>query len=227
MKLSENTMTVLRNFSTIQPNIIFHENNVVKTMSEAKNIVSVAKLDQNFEKECGIYNLDVFLQVLSLVDSPELTFGDEFVKVSDGSGLSSVKYYYSEPSILTAPPRDIPMPEEQVRFELDRNTLNRIRKAASALGHEKMTITAGSNGLKITVVDNTDYTSNAFEIIVPGSYDEPDGNFSFVMNIANLKLVDADYHVKISSALISEFKVKGDMDITYYIALEKSSKYGA
>ena len=83
MQLTESTLAVLKNFATIQPNVILNEGNTVKTIAEAKNVMSVAVLDQSFDKTVGIYNLDEFLNVLSLVDSPELTFGNEFVTVSD------------------------------------------------------------------------------------------------------------------------------------------------
>ena len=86
-----------------------------------------------------------------------------------------------------------------------------------------MTITATEGGLLLTVVDNTDSTSNAFEIVVPGDY--ANDNFTFVMNIANLKLISGDYDVAVSSKLISNFKHK-DADVEYFIALEKSSTYG-
>ena len=222
MQLTDNTMAVLKNFASIQPNVVLHEGNVIKTIAEAKNVMAVATLDQTFDKSLGIYNLDEFLNVLGLVDSPDLAFGDDFVTVK-GNGRSQVKYFYSDPSILTSPAKDIPMPEAEVKFELDEATLSKVRRAASALGHEKMTITALDGGIKLTVVDNTDNTSNAFDIVVPGTCDSED--FTFVMNIANLKLIAGAYDVEVSSRLISKF-TNTTTDVVYYIALEKSSTYG-
>lgn len=224
MNLNENTMSVLKNFATIQDNIVLHEGNVVKTIAEAKNVMAVANLEQSFDKSVGIYNLGEFLSVLGLVDAPELAFGDDSVKVSDSSGRSSVKYFYSDASILTSPAKDIPMPEAEVKFTLDEATLKRVRSAAAALGHDKMSITAVEGGIQLSVVDASDSTSNAFSITVPGSCDSTD--FTFVMNIANLKLISGDYDVEISSRLISKFACT-TIDVVYYIALEKSSAYGA
>ncbi len=223
MQLSDTTLAVLKNFASIQPNVVLNEGNVVKTIAEAKNVMAVATLDQSFDKEVGIYNLDEFLSVLGLVDSPDLAFHDDFVTVQ-GSGRSQVKYFYSDPSILTSPAKDIPMPEAEVKFTLDENTLNRIRRAASALGHEKLTLTNDDGGLKLTVTDNTDATANAFEVTVAGVY-ETGVTFNFVMNIANLKLITGDYDVSVSSKLISQF-VNKSVDVKYFIALEKSSTYG-
>ena len=224
MQLTENTLAVLKNFASIQPNVILAEGNVLKTIAEAKNVMSVATIDQSFDKSVGIYNLDEFLNVLSLVDTPELDFGENHVTIKASSGRSRVKYFYSDPEILTSPAKDIPMPEAEVNFTLDEGTLGKVRRAAGALGHEKLTITATDGGVKLTVVDNTDATSNAFEITVPGTVDSTD--FTFVMNIGNLKLIAGDYEVAVSSKLISQF-TNTSSDIKYFIALEKSSTYGA
>ena len=224
MQLNDETLAVLKNFASIQPNVVLNEGNVVKTIAEAKNVMAVATLGQTFDKTVGIYNLDEFLAVLGLVDTPDLNFQDDFVTVKSGAGRSQVKYFYSDPSILTSPAKDIPMPEAEVKFTLDESTFKKILRAAGALGHEKMTITATDGGIKLTVVDNTDSTSNAFEIVVPGTSDSTD--FTFVMNIANLKLISGDYDVEVSSRLISRF-TNQSADIQYFIALEKSSTYGA
>jgi hypothetical protein len=224
MQLNDETLAVLKNFASIQPNVVLNEGNVVKTIAEAKNVMAVATLGQTFDKTVGIYNLDEFLAVLGLVDTPDLNFQDDFVTVKSGAGRSQVKYFYSDPSILTSPAKDIPMPDAEVKFTLDESTFKKVLRAAGALGHEKMTITATDGGIKLTVVDNTDSTSNAFEIVVPGTSDSTD--FTFVMNIANLKLISGDYDVEVSSRLISRF-TNQSADIQYFIALEKSSTYGA
>ena len=115
------------------------------------------------------------------------------------------------------------MPEAEVKFTLDEATFKKVLRAAGALGHEKMTITPTDGGVLLTVVDNTDSTSNAFEIVVPGEFEQD--KFTFVMNIANLKLLGGDYEVAVSSRLISHFK-NTSSNIEYFIALEKSSTYG-
>lgn len=224
MQLSTETLEVLKNFASIQPNIVLNEGNVVKTIAETKNVMAIATLNQNFDQKVGIYNLDEFLSVLGLVDTPELSFDEKFVKVADSTGRSSVKYFYTDESILTFPSSVPNMPETEVKFTLDEVTLNRVRRASAALGHEKMTITATEGGVQLSVVDGSDATSNAFSITVPGSVESED--FTFVMNIANLKLISGDYDVEISSRLISKFANKNS-DVVYYIALEKSSTYGA
>jgi len=222
MQLNENTVSVLKNFANIQPNLVVNEGNLVKTIAEAKNIFGTATLDQSFPNSFGIYDLNEFLGVIGLVDNPSLVFGDKYVTISDSTGRSSVKYHFSDPSILTSSDRDIPMPESEVNFELDAATLNKILRAASTLGHEKMVISPKDGALDISVTDVNDSTSNSFSITVPGNYSSD--NFSVVMNISNLKLLEDDYSVEISSKLLSRFTAK-NKKVSYFIAMEKSSTF--
>lgn len=223
MELSEKTLTVLRNYATINPNVVINEGDEIKTISEAKNVLSSAKLDVQFPKTFGIYDLSEFLSVLSLINSPRLTFEDNYVLVGDNSGRTRIKYFYSDIDILTVPSKDIVMPECEVSFSFDKETLSRVKRAASVLGHNEMSLTVVDNVLVLSVIDQNDKTSNVFSIDVDGTYNDP--NFSFVFNISNLKMVEDDYRVDISSKLISHF-VNDESGIQYWVALEKSSTYG-
>lgn len=225
MELSSRTVEILRNFSTINPNIVVNGGNVLKTMSIAKNIVSRAEIEEDFPNTFGIYDLSEFLSVLSLVDRPSITFGDNFCTVSDGSGLSSVKYFYSDPEMLSSPKKDIVMPQCEVKFLLTNDTLSKIKRASSALGYENISIRPNGNSIEINVVDANDKTSNSYSILVEGEF--PEGaDFNFIMGVGNMKLLGGDYEVSVSTKLISHFK-STDSETQYFIALEKSSTYGA
>ena len=223
MELTEKTLTVLKNYATINPNVVINNGNVIKTISEAKNVLSTAEVDVEFPKQVGIYDLSEFLSVLSLVDSPRLTVEDNNFLISDGSGRTRIKYFYSDIDMLTVPNKDIVMPECEVSFSLDRETLTRVKRAASVLGHTEMSLSVVNDVLQLSVIDQNDKTSNVFSIDVDGEYKDP--NFNFVFNIANLKMVDDDYRVDISSKLISHF-VNEISGIQYWVALEKTSTYG-
>jgi len=225
MELSSRTVEILRNFSTINPNIVVNGGNVLKTMSIAKNIVSRAEIEEDFPNTFGIYDLSEFLSVLSLVDRPSITFGDNFCTVSDGSGLSSIKYFYSDPEMLSSPKKDIVMPQCEVKFLLTNDTLSKIKRASSALGYENISIRPNGNSIEINVVDANDKTSNSYSILVEGEF--PEGaDFNFIMGVGNMKLLGGDYEVSVSTKLISHFK-STDSETQYFIALEKSSTYGA
>jgi hypothetical protein len=223
MELTEKTLTVLKNYATINPNVVLKSGNVIKTISEAKNVLSTAEVDVDFPKEVGIYDLSEFLSVLSLVDSPRLTFEENNFLVSDGSGRTRIKYFYSDIDMLTVPTKDIKMPDCEVSFLLDRDTLSRVKRASSVLGHTEMSLSVVEDVLRLSVIDHNDKTSNVYSIDVEGEYKDP--NFNFVFNISNLKMVEGDYRVDISSKLISHF-VNETNGIQYWVALEKTSTYG-
>tara|TARA_B100000085_G_scaffold122857_1_gene111824 strand:- start:1684 stop:2361 length:678 start_codon:yes stop_codon:yes gene_type:complete len=224
MELQEQTLNVLKNFSDINPNILIKEGNTIKTISEAKNVLATAIVDNEFTQQFGIYDLKEFIGVLSLVDQPSLKFADESVTVSDQSGRSKIRYFFSPEETLTSPQKDINMPECEVQFVLDNDTLNKLRSAATALGHTEVSVTPGDGVLTLSVVDNENATSNAYSIDVPYT-SKPDTPFTFVINIGNLKIIPGDYEVSISSKLISEFKNK-EVNVRYWIALEKTSTFG-
>lgn len=226
MQLSSFTMQVLKNFASINSNIVIKPGNEILTMSEAKNILGSAKVSETFEQQFGIYDLSEFLSVLNLVGDPQLYFKDTYVDIRDAAGRGSIKYFFSDTDMLTSPNKGITMPEANVTFDLDVGTLNNLKRASAALGHSDVSITASDNVVKLTVLDSENVTSNTYSIEVDGEYDTED--FNFIVNIANLRMIPYDYKVEISSKLISQFTSTNDeMDLTYWVALEKSSTYNA
>lgn len=225
MELSENTLQILRNFSGINQNLLIKSGSNIKTISEARNVVATADVTENFEKDFGIYDLNEFIGVMGLVDTPSLKFEDDFVTVSDSSGRSKVKYFYAAEETLTSPAKDVNMPDGDVKFTLDNDTLNKLKKAASTLGHNEVSIKANNGVLSLSIVENQNATSNAFSIDIDGEFKQ-DAVFNFIISISNLKILPGDYDVEISSKLITQFKHK-EMPLKYWIALEKTSTYGA
>lgn len=225
MELSDRTLSVLKNFANINSNIVFREGQELKTISVAKNILAKASLTETIPREFGIYDLNEFLNVLSLADNPNLTFDKNHMVVSDQTGLRGLNYFYSDVDMLSTPSKDVVMPEAEVTFTLDTDTLNRLKRAASALGHDEISITPDGNSIRLTVVDKDDATSNSFFSNVEGEF-QSGVDFNFVLNVNNLKVISEDYKVSISSKLISNFKSL-QSPIEYFIALEKSSTYGA
>lgn len=224
MQLTDRTMAVLENFSSIQSNLVVESGNVLKTMAEARNLVAIAKLDQDFPTDFGIYELSEFLGVLGLVDKPTLDFDEEYVTVSDSNGTTKVRYYYSPTDFLTAPKKDVPFPEVMVSFNLTKATLDKVKRASSTLGHDKLVIEPNNGSITLTVTDPKDDTANNFKVEVPAEYEE-DATFSYILNIGNFKMIPGDYVVSLPAKSISKFESTSG-DTTYYIALDKSSTYG-
>ena len=225
MELNENTLNVLKNFSGINQNMLIQQGNTIKTISEARNVLATAVVEEEFPQPFGIYDLNEFIGVLGLVDTPRLKFAEEYVTIGDSTGRSKVKYFFSPEETLTTPQKDINMPETEVKFTLTNDTLNKIKRAASTLGHDEVLITGKDGVLSLFVVDSQNSTSNAFSIDIDGEFPN-DTNFNFILSISNLKILTGDYDVEISSKLISCFKHK-DLNVKYWIALEKTSTFGA
>lgn len=224
MELSENTLNVLKNFSGINQNMMIRTGNTIKTISEARTVLATAHVSEEFPIDFGIYDLNEFIGVLNLVDTPRLAFKDEYVIVNDSSGRSKVKYFFSSEDTLTTPQKDLNMPETNVKFTLTNDTMNKIKRAASTLGHDEVSISGQDGVLSLSVVDSQNMTSNAFSIDVDGDF-EKDAVFNFILSINNLKILPGDYEVAISSKLISQFS-HTSLDVKYWIALEKSSTFG-
>lgn len=221
LNISDNTLSVLKSFATINPNIVLQPGQKVKTISDAKNILAVADIVEDFPTEMGLYDLNEFLSVLGLVSDPKLEFCDNFVEVKGKE--AKIKYFFSDPSILTKPQKDITMPNCEVNITLTGDILDQVRRASSTLGHNEMSITSADNSVIIKVYDSKDTSANSYNIELDTDMSDV-GEFNFIFNITNLKLIDGDYDVGISSKLISNWK-NNSKPVEYFIALEKNSNY--
>ena len=215
MKLSNDTREVLKNYSTINANLLVTSGNQIATMSQMKNIVSKATLPDTFESEFAIYDLNEFLSAMSLFEDPELDFGDSSVKISQGG--QSLNYFYSDPTVVTTPKSDITMPDPDAIFTLKQSVFNQVLKASSVLGVPDMVLDVDETGpMNLRVSDRKNDTSNSFSVEV-GEGGTPNQKFFF--KVENLKLLSGDYEVKVSSKGISNFK-NVNKDVEYFIALE-------
>ena len=220
MKLSSQTINVLKNFSTINQNLVIKEGSDIATMSAMKNIVAKAKVEESFTKEFAIYDLNEFLSALSLFGTPDLDFQNDFVVITEEGSSKSLKYWYSDPSVVTTPNKDITMPSNEVKFDFSSDTLAEITRAASVIGAPDMVLENGK--LRVTDKKNTTANDYATELDVPDS----DVKYKFWFKVENLKLIPGSYRVEVSSKNISKFS-NTNIDIEYFIALEPESSYAA
>ena len=223
MKISKNTINTLKNFASINSNLVFKPGNTVRTISESKTIMSSARLEESFPVEFGIYDLNEFLSVYSLFEDPELTFEDKTVLIHEGS--QQIRYFFSNTEILTQPSKDIIMPESEFKITVTATALDKIRRAASVLGHSEISIDGEDGKVSAVVFDSKDATSNTYKVDLDDNNDCKN-EFNFVFNIANLKMIQGDYDLSISSKLISNWS-NSNQSIEYFIALEKSSIFRA
>ena len=230
MQLSENTFGILKNFSGINPNLVFKQGNQLKTISVAKNILATATITETIPQEFGIYDLNEFLSVVGMFDTPNLEFvNSSTMKVRDTSGTQSINYFFSDVTNLTAPSKDITMPVCEIEFDLSEVQLNALRKAATTLGVSDVVVTKNDSGwMVIKITDTKNPTSNSFELELGSTANAVvnASDFQMVFTIGNFKFAAGDYRVKLSSKLISHFK-NSKTPIEYWVALEKSSTFTA
>tara|TARA_Y100000741_G_scaffold306401_1_gene248859 strand:+ start:56 stop:727 length:672 start_codon:yes stop_codon:yes gene_type:complete len=222
MKLSEHTVEVLKNFATINQNLVIKEGSTLTTMSAMKNIVAKADVEESFDKEVAIYDLNEFLASISLFTSPVLEFNDGFVTIKEeNSPKNSLKYFYSDPSVVTSPNKTITMPSKEVSFKLGGEDLNKLKRAAGVIGAPDLVLEKTNTGSFLTVKDKKNDTANTFSLDVNT---QSDGDFNFYFKVENLKVMDGDYDVEISSKNISHLSSKSK-DVEYWVALEPESSY--
>ena len=228
MNLSNETVSVLKNFASINQNLVIKSGHNISTMSAMKNIVASAEVKEDFPTEFAIYDLNEFLAVLSLFDQPNLDFKNDFVIVTDGHGSAATKYWYSDPSVVTTVTKEITMPTCEISFSLENSLLSNVQKAAAVIGVPDMVLEGMDSGIALLkVTDKKNATANDYAVKVDVNND--DGKnlpYKFWFKVENLKLIPGSYRVQVSSKNISHFKNSSD-NVEYFIALESESKYNA
>jgi len=221
VKISSETKAILKNFATINSGIKVGEGNQLKTISNMKNILAVATVPETFGQEFSIYNLVEFLGAISLTDNPDFNFNESSLTIADAD--TSLTYFYASEGMVTTVEKMITMPDSEINIDLSSTLLTELQKAASVLGVNDLIMTSDGTKIEMQVTDKKNPTSNTFSRTVG----EGTGN-SFTMNfkIENLKVLDGNYSVAVSSKGISHFKNK-DIDLEYFIALEPDSSYNA
>ena len=221
IKLSDNTLSLLKNFTTINQSILFKQGSKLRTISVMKNILAEATVDEELPKDFGIYDLNQFLNGLGLHQSPELDFeNDGHVVIKEGKMRS--KYFFADPNVIITPPdKEITLPTEDVSFELSTQQLDKLLKAAGIYQLPDLAVIGEAGVVKLLVRDKKNDTSNTFAVTVG----ETDKVFSFNFKIENIKILPGTYEVVVSQKLLSKFTNK-DCDLRYYIALEPDSTFG-
>ena len=220
MKLSDKTLTLLKNFSNINQSILFKKGSSLKTISVMKNILAEATIDEDLPTDFGIYDLNQFLNGLGLHQNPDLDFANEgHVVIREGK--SRTKYFFADPNVIVTPPeRELSLPSEDVTFELSTQQLDKLLKAAAVYQLTDMAVVGGEGVVKIVVHDKKNDTSNTYAVIVG----ETDKTFSFNFKVENIKILPGTYEVVISQKLLSRFTCR-DYDLKYFIALEPDSTF--
>lgn len=213
ISISKNTLAILKNFSGINSNLLVRPGNKISTISPGKNMMAEAIVDEEFDIEFGIWDLNKFLGVLSLFTDPTLYFNEKSVEIEGPE--SKVRYYYSEPKLLTAPTKTVKMPETLISFTIYQDTFAEMLKASSVLQLPQITFESDGGSLNARLHDEDDATSNTY-VVNLGSCNQ---SFESTIDIEHLRLLPGDYQVTISKGPVAEFK-NVSVDLTYWIALK-------
>lgn len=216
MRLSKETYNLLKNFSSINSNILIKPGNKLSTVSPGKNIYAEATIQEDFDIEVGIFDLNKFLGVLSMFSTPDLEFSEKYVDISNGR--SSVRYFYTDPSVITAPKRPVPVSNPIITFDLEESNLNEILKASSILQVSDITVNGENGVLSIIVEDEKNPTSNSFSILIDENYSGPDYKGRF--NVTEIKFLPGSYKVEITNNIVSKFTHESGI-LHYCIAIKK------
>ena len=220
MKLSDKTLTLLKNFSSINQSILIKQGSKLRTISVMKNILAEADVPEEFDREFAIYDLGQFLNGLSLLQNPELDFtNDSYVVIKEGR--TRAKFAFADPNVIVAPPeKPINLPSTDINFQLDSTKLDQLLKAAQVYQLPDLAVLGEAGVIKLVVRDKKNDNSNQFEIVVG----ETEKEFTFNFKVENIKIVPGSYDVVISSKLLSRF-TNNSYSLNYYIALEPDSTY--
>ena len=221
MKLSENTISILRNFSDINQNILFKPGKNVATMSTMKNIMARAEVEEDFEQEFGVYDLPEFLRALDSFQQPVLKFnGAANLKIQDEKSTLSARYAFADKSTLTTPQKQITMPDKTVAFTLKHNDYESVKKLYTNLSLPDLAFKGEKGKIKLVALDKKNNNSNESSINIG----ECDVEFTAYVKTENMKIIPGDYDVALSKAKIAHF-INKKVNIQYWIALEADSVF--
>lgn len=217
MRLSKETMAILKNFASINSNVLIKPGNILKTVSPGMNIYVEAKVQEDFDVSVPIWDLNQFLGVVTMFNNPDLEFNESYVDISNGR--SSIRYFYSEPTLLTVPPsKQFKMPNVVASFVIDEQDLNEILKASSILQVKDLTIIGEDGVLKIVVDDLKNNTSNSFSVTIDENYSGPDyrGN----IDVSDVKFLPGSYKVELTGGIASKFTHQSQ-DLFYLVSTKR------
>jgi hypothetical protein len=218
MKLSEQTLTVLKNFATINPSVVFKPGSELRTISPQKTVMAVASIPDEFPNQACVYDMSRFLSMCSLYENPEIDFQDsKFCFIKDGK--RKTKYVFADISMVIVPPeKEINIPSEDVKVDVEWNDIQSVLKAAGVLNLPEVAFVGRDGVCYISAVDSANPTADSHEIEIG----KTDDTFQLVIKTENLKLLPQNYKVTLCSKGISKFEGSG---IKYFIAIESKSTY--
>jgi len=214
MKFSNETMSVLKNFSSINPSIVFKAGSVIRTISPQKTVMAAATIGETVEQQAGVYDLSRFLATLSLFENPEVVFGTDRFTIKGGK--SELKYTYTSESLIVSPPeKDIVVPDPEATINVSWQAIDSVIRATGVLQLPEVAFSSDGSTITLSAVDSKTSTADSYDVIIAEGVETPP--FNMIIKTDNLKLVPTDYEVTLSSKGMAHFKSD---KVQYWIAIE-------
>lgn len=221
MKFSNETLAILKNFSSINTNIVFRPGSEISTISNAKNIFAKASIKETIPNGFAIYDLNSLLAMLTLMENQDVTFNDKSLTVTSDKG--KFEYFYSNPEIVTSAPTNEIEHISVYKFKMIAEDVQMIMKAAAITAAPTISITNKNQNVVLSVGDRKNDTSSNFKKNLGTSFD----SFDVFIAVENLKVIPDAYEVSVAKTLNGKAKFlhfkHESKQLQYWIACEPGS----
>lgn len=223
MKLSERTISLLKNFAGINPSILIKPGNVLQTINPMSSVVATATVEESFPREFAIYDLNQFLSAISMFKSCDIEFGEGYLELK-GEGNAAIRYWCAEPSLIKSKVSEVKLPSEDVKFHLSEEALSKVLKAASILALPELAFASNGDKLSVKAIDSRSSSSNSMDVEL--GKNESNNKFNIIFQVDNLKMLIRKYDVTVCAKGITKFD-SGDEkhQLTYYVASSVHSTF--
>ena len=233
MKLSEATINILKSFSTINTGIELQPGTTLRTISPQKSIMAKAEIDDSIPGAGCFYELPRFLGALTLFDQPQLDFNEKYVTIRDAK--RSLNYTFADSQMIVTPPsKEVQLPQVDVEVKITWADLNNTMRAASVMSLPEIAITSEGTTINLEAISSKNPTADKYTTVIDNN---ASGKiFKAVFKLENMKIMNFDYKVELSSKGIAKFTSLNNKTwkdekvefqdgpvLTYWIATEQGS----
>lgn len=228
MKLSHETISILKHAAAINPGICIDAGNMIFSVHESRTVRMQATVEETFPQSFALINLSQFLNIIALVDDPELTFNDDYVVITSPNGNQTMQYYFADPAVVQQSNKALKADiQYEFSFNVTKDDLTKLNRAAAAISADDVCVFNRGTDIFMSVLDKRRQMGNNFEILVGSDSDLEGKNYKVYFRKNNLKLTNNDFYVSVSSKGLSTWKAKdaGVPELLFHVAIERDSEF--
>ena len=216
MQISTETIQILKNFASINGNILIRKGKSLSTISTAKNIFAKATVAEDFPMEVAIYDLNSLLALLTLMENQNVDFGAKSLTISKDNG--KFEYFYSNLNVIVAAPDKTIELDSHFEFKLAAEEVNMLMKAAAITAAPTISIVSKDEKVVLVVGDKKNDTANTYRKTIGDAKND----FECHVAVENFKIIPGAYTVTVSKKKLLHFK-NSAKELEYFIAMEPDS----